>query len=204
MMNFGQILVICYACLQGLLTIACCGFAGKTTYDIVSEKEEPLTKSSIVKLWWKITLKMRTIYLSLFVHIFDFVTDLLVIGEWYREENNNDVEHIDSKTMAYSSIAILIFYRIISSLAIFIISEKDCKQAMYQLFDVLLFFEIHESHKKFVNDFFSRYSVYAQDGSSDNQLLEDHVYLKTPSSTTDAMEIGSTASMFYLILSTFF
>ena len=161
------VLVFCYGCLQILITAAVGITASWTIFRITKSTQEQVSTSQIIKLWGKTTWKMRCIYGSLLVHIFDFFTDLLVLYEWFvAEENGNEIAHIDSKIMAYSSIGVLIFYKIVSSFAIYIVSERDWQQSILQFFDLLLFIEIYNSHKKLAD------TIVAQALMVDSQTLK--------------------------------
>ena len=149
-MNVANLAVLSYVCLQGLITLVVIIVASSTIFSIVKRSDKPLSAKSIVELWVKTIWKMRSIYASLIVHVFDFITDSLVIWEWSTIEQNKDVEHIDATVMTYSAISVLIFYRIISSIAIFVITNYDMKQALLQLFDLLLFLEIYYSHENLI------------------------------------------------------
>ena len=94
-----------YASIQTLITIAASFFALRTV------------QTCSFKFWLKTMWKMRNVYSAATVHIFDFATDLLVIGEWIRLENNgknNNIEHVDTQLLAYCSIGIILFHKIIS------------------------------------------------------------------------------------------
>ena len=92
---------------------------------------------------------MRSIYSAFTVHIFDIMTDLLVISEWYNAENNSDLEGVDSKLMASCSIGILIFYKIISTIGIYV-TTKSPRRALAQFWDLLLIDHIYTAHKRVV------------------------------------------------------
>ena len=90
-------------------------------------------KRSFCRSWLRTVWKMRSVYSSFLVHSFDIATDLIVIIEWLTEK---DKEHIDSKLMAYFSIGVIVFHKLISSFAIWIV-EKNIFRAILQLFDFL-------------------------------------------------------------------
>ena len=122
------------------------------TVDPSAEKPSCL---KVIRLWVKTTYKMRNVYSSFAVHIFDFMTDILVISEWYDAEkvsNGGPVEHVDSRLMAQVSIGVLIFYKIISSLAIFLITNYSFTRAFLQFWDLLVFEEMFIGHKRIVSN----------------------------------------------------
>ena len=88
-----------------------------TTDAIGSKKDNPMIKNprnklgwnKLGRLWMKVTWKMRSVYIGLFVHSFDVLTDLLVIYEWLNAENKRNIESIDSKLMAYWSIGVIMY-----------------------------------------------------------------------------------------------
>ena len=91
-----------------------------------SEELKDASCSKMFQLWIKTTWKMRSIYSAFAVHVFDFATDLLVITQWYSAKNGNNksIDHIDSRLMAWNSIGILIFYKIISTIAVYSTTTK--------------------------------------------------------------------------------
>eukprot|EP01083_Nonionella_stella_P083969 232281_1 len=117
------------------------------TMDIQKDKEDLKQKGFIV-LWLKIIWKMRSVYSSLAVHCFDVLTDVLVIMQWMNTPNEPN-DHIDPQAMAYSAIAVIVFSRVLSAIAIYI-KERDFIRSLLQLFDLLIFQEIYESHHKIV------------------------------------------------------
>eukprot|EP01084_Bolivina_argentea_P318522 552401_1 len=101
--------------------------------------------------WVKTIWKMRSVYSALAVHSFDVLTDILVIMEWMRTANIPG-DHIDPQLMAYCGIGVVVFSKVVSSFAIFV-KEHDCLRCFLQLFDLLIFLEIYESHKKLKHKF---------------------------------------------------
>ena len=49
--------------------------------------------------------EQRNVYSAFSVHIFDLMTDILVISQWYNAENDfnnkNTIDHVDSRLMSY-------------------------------------------------------------------------------------------------------
>ena len=79
------------------------------------------------------------------------MTDLLVITEWYNaNKNNNEIPNVDSRLMAQISIGILVFCKIISSIAVIVLTNGSCIRAILQFLDLLLFEEMLIAHKKVV------------------------------------------------------
>ena len=118
----------------------------------------PSKKSSkcryIIRIWFKAMYKMRSVYSAFAVHTFDVVTDLLVIAEWYNAENgkNKQVEHVDSRLMAQISIGILLFHKIMSSIAVFFVTNNSFIRAFLQFCDFLVFEEMFIGHTKIVKN----------------------------------------------------
>eukprot|EP01084_Bolivina_argentea_P197291 338122_1 len=100
------------------------------------------------KLWIDTVWKMRGVYGGLAVHSFDVLTDILVISQWIKDENVKD-DNINPQVMAYSAIAVMIFSKFISSAAIYIKEQNMCR-CILQFFDLLIFVEIYETHRKIV------------------------------------------------------
>eukprot|EP01083_Nonionella_stella_P305933 1069290_1 len=120
-----------------------------TTIAVNIQKDtEDITQKGFVTLWLKIIWKMRSVYSSLAVHCFDVLTDVLVIMQWMNTRNEPG-DHVDPQAMAYSAIAVIVFSRVLSAIAIYI-KERDFIRSLLQLFDLLIFQEIYESHHKIV------------------------------------------------------
>eukprot|EP01084_Bolivina_argentea_P122178 216536_1 len=64
-----------------------------------TEQFKSMGKIAFCKLWFKIVWKMRSVYCSLAVHVFDVLTDILVIVSWLHYPDQND-DDIDPQIMA--------------------------------------------------------------------------------------------------------
>eukprot|EP01083_Nonionella_stella_P273327 927103_1 len=117
----------------------------------IEGKTTNMKNKGFCELWVKIVWKMRSVYSSLAVHSFDVLTDVLVIAQWMNEDDI-DGDNVDPQVMAYSAIAVIVFSRVLSAVAIFI-KERDVIRSFLQLFDLLIFQEIYESHHKIVSQF---------------------------------------------------
>ena len=148
MASASQIGIYCYVCLQACIVIAITFVATSEALKIINNSDESPKFSSVMKAWGKAVWKMRNIYVSILVHIFDFFTDLLVIYEWYIAEDSKeeDVDNVNSQLMAFASIGILIFYRTLSSIAVTITYGR--RYGLLQFFDLALFVEIYTKHKE--------------------------------------------------------
>eukprot|EP01083_Nonionella_stella_P083067 229502_1 len=116
----------------------------------IEEETNNIKQKGFCGSWVKIVWKMRSVYSSLAVHSFDVLTDVLVIIQWLNAEKPGD--HIDPQIMAYCAIAVIAFSRVFSAIAIFV-KERNLMRALLQLFDLLIFQEIYESHHKIVSQF---------------------------------------------------
>ena len=166
-MDLATLLFWCYAGLQGILTVAVIVLASHSIFVNYADLKSSLatdTRKTTLKLWLKTIYKMRSIYVGLLVHTFDFLTDLTVIYQWYtaESENNNRVEHVDSRLMAYLSIGVLFLYRIVSAIVIFV-TEDNWRFGIAQFLDVLLYFEIFQSHTRLVSNIISK-TVFTSSG----------------------------------------
>eukprot|EP01084_Bolivina_argentea_P132877 234485_1 len=114
---------------------------------------ETINKITFCKLWIKITWKMRSVYGSFVVHTFDVLTDILVIIEWWNlEKYEGDINHINSNIMAICALTVLLFHRIISTIA-FWAKEANIIRCIFQFVDILIFEEIYVSHKQIISQF---------------------------------------------------
>lgn len=117
--------------------------------------KNPVKKKKVFVSWIKLVWKLRSVYSSFIIHTFDITTDVIVIIAWWFEEsgkNNEGTQNVDTQLMAQTSIAIIIFHKIMSSIAVWI-SEKSIIRALLQFFDLLIFFEIYNAHKKVVSQY---------------------------------------------------
>jgi len=103
-------------------------------------------KDHFCKVWLQTTWKMRTVYNALAAHTFDTLTDILVIFNWLATPNQEG-DSVNHPQMALIAIIILIQSRLVSAFAIFL-KEKDIRRCLLQCFDLLIYEEIYESHKK--------------------------------------------------------
>lgn len=92
---------------------------------------------AFTKRWAQTAWKMKSVYFSFAVHVFDWMTDVLVILQWLREEEVEDVDHIDTQIMAFCAIGVMAFSRLFSTFAI-IISERNIRRSVFQFFDLLI------------------------------------------------------------------
>eukprot|EP01083_Nonionella_stella_P147989 467791_1 len=117
----------------------------------IEDKTNNMKQKGFCELWVKIVWKMRSVYSSLAVHCFDVLTDVLVIIQWMDTPNDPD-DHVDPQIMAYCAIGVIVFSRVLSAIAIFL-KEQDWARSLLQLFDLLIFQEIYDSHHKIVSQF---------------------------------------------------
>ena len=163
-------------CIQGTIMFAVSIVSGKAIHEleIVCKENDYCTCLEMFKLWAKTTYKMSGVYTCVVIHLFDFATDLLVIREWFMAEDspNEDVEGVDAALMAWNSIGVLIFYRIVSSFGVYATANTEKRiLTLLQFLDVLLFVEIYATHKKLVRLIVNKYNVKNDaphgDGSAD-------------------------------------
>eukprot|EP01084_Bolivina_argentea_P030231 56047_1 len=107
----------------------------------------------LIKLWFKMVWKMRSIYASFAVHIFDVLTDILVILEWWNLENNgNDIKNVDARVMSICGILIMFFHRFITTF-VFWVKERNLFRCLLQFVDLLILQEIYIGHRMIVSQF---------------------------------------------------
>ena len=156
-MDLTLLFIVSYLSLQCILLVGVIIFSTVTIRKVLTTETHLRAKNHTVsRIWLKMIWKMRGIYSSLFVHLFDFFTDFLVLREWFmaEDEKGEDVPRVDATLMAWSSVSVLLFYKCISTLAIYITTDYDWKQALLQFWDLLLYREIHKSHEKFVKSLY--------------------------------------------------
>ena len=145
-----------------------------TEEEKASEKIDPdSSKKSkgFCELWLKTIWKMRSIYGGLAVHSFDVLTDILVIIQWLQLANTPNYchENVDPKIMAWSGIAVMVTSKVISTIAIFL-KEGDIRRAILQLFDLLIFEELYESHNKIVSQIKNKKSIQEKGSAIESTL----------------------------------
>ena len=102
-------------------------------------------------LYWPIeTWKLRAIYAPVIVYCFDVITDLNILVLWFElaKENNDNINgKINMKTMAGASLGILLSYRLISAVSVFVASrDHPIRDSILQFFDFYIFLEVYRSH----------------------------------------------------------
>ena len=156
-----EAIIGCYLSLQFMITLVVLLLATRTIYETWIINGKQLAKSDLLRLWGDTILKMRGIYGSLIVHVFDIFTDMLVIDQWFEAESGSeDIPHIDSNLMAWSALGVFIFHKIVSAFAVYISNQRDWRQGVLQLFDLLLFVEIYRTHKSLSESIMSNTILY--------------------------------------------
>eukprot|EP01084_Bolivina_argentea_P132876 234483_1 len=129
-----------------------------------------MKKMWFCKLWFKIVWKMRSVYCSMAVHIFDVLTDVLVIIGWFYYPDETG-DNINAKTMAICGIFILLFHKFVSVI-VFWTKERSIIRCMLQFFDLLIFQEIYLSHKKIINEFKNKANTDDTDSNNESDAIE--------------------------------
>ena len=158
MVSVGQVIGITYIVLLVLIALITSILSLLTVKHATSASENGDNKpscSELVKLWFKTMWKMRGIYSAFVVHVFDVMTDIMVISEWYIADDDKQIE-IDSKLMSYLAMGILVFYKLVSSIAILFVSEFSVYRAVLQFFDLYIFEEMIIAHRRVVNKLFTK------------------------------------------------
>eukprot|EP01083_Nonionella_stella_P314394 1132398_1 len=146
-----------YISIQGVITliVSVLGVSYvRNEYLSAATNNDEKSKYSFCKLWFRIVWKMRSVYCSLAVHVFDVLTDALVIIEWWNLESDPevDIEHVDARAMAICGIIVLLLYKTVSVIA-FWAKEASFLRCLFQFLDLLIFEEIYVSHTKIVANF---------------------------------------------------
>eukprot|EP01083_Nonionella_stella_P064383 167718_1 len=106
-----------------------------------------------IRLWFKAIYNKRSCYYPVFTHIFDQASDYIVVCEfyflWQEEEKHgpNYCNGLDMKAMFFSSILILILYRVLTSIFIFKYTRSLVK-IILQWFDLEFVFVIWLNWKR--------------------------------------------------------
>eukprot|EP01084_Bolivina_argentea_P036877 68174_1 len=110
-----------------------------------------------LKTWAKDTWRRKKCYLELFPHITDTATDIGVLIEFYQiaqKQKKHGASIICSSLnmtgIFYVSVGIILFYRIVSSLQIYLFT-KSIRQTIFQFLDIEIFHALIINYKKNVN-----------------------------------------------------
>eukprot|EP01083_Nonionella_stella_P138428 421244_1 len=100
-------------------------------------------------------MRLRAIYFVIVVHIFDTLTDFLIMLEWYIKGDSERRHKIACNGINYLgcfyfSVLILLFYRTLSAHFIYKYYQKSPLKAIIssigQLLDITIFYEVYQSH----------------------------------------------------------
>eukprot|EP01083_Nonionella_stella_P023718 65627_1 len=100
-------------------------------------------------------MRLRAIYFVIVVHIFDTMTDFLIMLEWYIKGDNErkgiiECPGINYLGCFYISVIILLFYRTLSAHYIYKYYQQSQLKAIIssiaQFLDISIFYEVYESH----------------------------------------------------------
>eukprot|EP01084_Bolivina_argentea_P307597 531696_1 len=100
-----------------------------------NQLQQDWSKKGMFKTWYKSVWKKKKIYFQLIPHFFDQATDLGVILEYWRLRN--DDVGINTMYLFGTSIFVIVFHRIISSIAIYRLTNNK-KFVLLQIFDLLM------------------------------------------------------------------
>eukprot|EP01084_Bolivina_argentea_P128795 227582_1 len=124
-----------------LVTSIVCAMRVRSDYkqyqQIPQSHKQPivLTKVDFVKLWGKLLWKKKKVYFQLVPHLFDQASDFGVLVEYWYLRNQNI--GINTLYLFAVSVSIIIFHRIISSIAIYRLTNNKL-YTICQLFDLLM------------------------------------------------------------------
>ena len=141
MLDVADIVLIVYCSLQFIIILSVIILSLKAVDDVAGIYAKDGCGAALA-IWFRTSFKMRGIYSSFMVHVFDIITDILVIIELYNQNEESTAE---------LSIMILVFGRIISAVAVFVTEINNrALRSFLQLFDLLIIFELYFSHKRIV------------------------------------------------------
>ena len=147
--EFPILVAIFYGSFFALFTTVITVFSWILVLDDLSykyEKEKVGFKFAFIQFWVELWHRRRCYY-PLVIHIIDQSTDIGVVFSWLFlaiEEENGKISNCSDLTMLYlfmGSLLSILLYRIVSSILIFN-ATKSFSSALYQFFDLQLFFSI--------------------------------------------------------------
>ena len=110
-----------------------------------------MSKMGFCRLWLRVIWKLRSVYCALVVHVFDVLTDILVIISWLSYPDISG-DNVDPRAMAYSALGVLGIHKLVSFIA-FWAKERSVVRCVLQVLDVLIFEEIYLTHNKIITQF---------------------------------------------------
>ena len=108
-----------------------------TDLEDLDPDNEPMTKSSAFVHWAKLLWEKKKIYIQLVPHFFDQASDFGVIYAYYKIHEDGDRIGINTLYLFGVSIGVIIFHRIVSSIAVYRLTN-NYKYAILQIFDALM------------------------------------------------------------------
>ena len=115
-------------------------------YNTLKDEDQKFTTAGMIQQWAKLFWRKKKVYFALLPHFFDQATDLGVIFEYYRYIRNEEDIGIDTKYLFFTSISVIIFHRIVSSVAIYNLTRKPF-DVLLQLFDFLMIKCIYTNYR---------------------------------------------------------
>lgn len=170
-MEAVRAILISYACVQSVAALSIVGHAVYRMYQRITANEDVESKpQTLLKLFRMLMIQMGAIYGNVFLHIFDFMTDALVISQWF----TTDAHHIDDLLIAWLAVSFLILYRLASPFAVYITSDfTDWKEGLMQFFDVLFLFDLYQTHQKIIGEFNAELDVASASSSAIGKILHN-------------------------------
>ena len=122
-LDTSQIVSIVYGCLLTTFLILIGIIALKKLHNsrFKNIKWNDLSFCDKILNWLKLVYKLKNIYVSGLIHIFDVATDLIIMLEWYKlaKSPNNKNSKLNMWGLFISSIFAFSLYRIISSYLVY-------------------------------------------------------------------------------------
>ena len=117
------------------------------------EETENSGKCKRFRRWIKLVWKMKSMYLSGLVHIYDIATDVGVIIDWgqqafaERRGGAHDVRGVNMMAFFVTSIVVFCLYRLVSAVFVYEFSGKFTRCCMQCFGDLEIYRAIYVSHK---------------------------------------------------------
>eukprot|EP01083_Nonionella_stella_P018121 50662_1 len=152
--NIGLLASFIYSFVSLILFLIVCvlGWRKVKTLQKTKEEEKKCCNCKIFRSWITTVWKMKSIYLSALVHIYDIGTDVGIIVDWglqMNQENNggpkHDVRGIDMEGLFAASILAFFLYRFISAYFVYEFTGK-LSRACIQWFDLEIYRAIYITH----------------------------------------------------------
>eukprot|EP01083_Nonionella_stella_P108948 317209_1 len=154
--NYGTAATIIYSVLSFVLFITVCAYGWKRMKEKLDITEDTVHQSCWRRylMWFKLVYRMKSIYFSALVHIYDIATDVGIIVDWGAQmikENrgdhpSDDVRDVNMTGLFTTAVVAFFLYRFVSAGFVYEFTGKFGR-ACVQWLDLEIYHAIYITHK---------------------------------------------------------